>query len=147
MFWATVSRESLLQIINVHVFWKESNYAKHVFNNTLPNCGNSWLFSWETSLMHLRQTVLGSFDWLLKTSLFSNVLKLSPDISFESGPLFFFFHYGNTTTSILFSITLTPASKKQIMKGNWDINETSAYRCTKKLSLNTFYFGKLKKVM
>lgn len=89
--------------------------------------------------MHLRQTVLGSFDWLLQTirtqpSLFSNVLKLSPDISFESGPLFFLFRYGNTATSILFPITLTPASKKQIMKGNWDINETSAYRCTKKTS-------------
>lgn len=132
MFWAAVSRESsFLQIINVRSFWKESNYAKHVFNNTLLNCGNSWLFSWQTALMHLRQTVLGSFDWLLQTirtqpSLFSNVLKylqtypLRVDLSF--------FLYGNTATSILFSITLIPASKKQIMKGNWDINET--HQCT-----------------
>ncbi len=102
--------------------------------------------------MHLRQTVLGSFDWLLQTirtqpSLFSNVLKylqtypLRVDLSF--------FLYGNTATSILLSITLIPASKKQIMKGNWDINET--HQCTdvqtttKKNSLNAFFVGKKKK--
>lgn len=67
MFWEAISRESLLQIITLHGFWKKSNYAKNLFDNTLLNCGNSQLFSCETSLLHLQQTVLGSFDWLIQT--------------------------------------------------------------------------------